>query len=469
MTLPDLIVRGRRVVTPEGVRPATIHVRGGRIDRVGAYDEVPKGAHVIDGGTSVVMPGIVDTHVHVNEPGRTEWEGFVTATRAAAAGGVTTIIDMPLNSIPATTSRAALLEKIVESEGKSHVDIGFWGGIVPANARSGEEIAGMLSIGALGFKAFLVPSGVDEFPCLNEADLRAAMVELARRGAVLLVHAELPGPIEAAVGAWDDAGPVELRDYSRWLRSRPVEAEVEAVEMVIRLARETKCRVHIVHLSAPAALPALRAARAEGLPITVETCPHYLTFCAEEIPDGAVAFKCAPPIRSRADREGLWDALKAREIDLIASDHSPCPPEMKGLEAGDFRAAWGGISSLQVTLPAVWTAARERGLSVTDLAAWMCAAPARLAGISDRKGSIAPGRDADLVIWEPEVRWTIHPAALQHRHKVTPYAGRTPFGVIRFTLLRGETIYDDGALLDRPIGRPLLNREQMSREPRGGR
>jgi allantoinase len=463
MTHLDLIVRGRRVVTPEGVRPASIHILGGCIDRVAPYDDVPRGAHVIEGGTSVVMPGVVDTHVHVNEPGRTEWEGFAAATRAAAAGGVTTIIDMPLNSIPATTSREALLEKIMESEGKSHVDVGFWGGVVPANARRGEELAGMLTIGALGFKAFLVPSGVAEFPNVGEADLRAAMVELARRGAVLLVHAELPGPIAAAAGVWDGAGPVELRDYDRWLRSRPVEAEVEAVEMVIRLARETKCRTHIVHLSTPAALPALRAARAEGVPVTVETCPHYLAFCAEEIPDGAVTFKCAPPIRSRADREGLWEALKAREIDLVVSDHSPCPPEMKDLETGDFRAAWGGISSLQVTLPVVWTAARERGLSLTDLAAWMCAGPARLAGIADRKGSIAPGRDADLVIWEPEVRWTIQPAALQSRHKLTPYAGRTPFGLIRFTLLRGETIYDDGALLDRPIGRPLLNREARER------
>jgi len=465
MTPPELIVRGRRVVTPEGVRPAAIHIRGGRIERVAPFEEAPKGSQVIEGGTSVVMPGIVDTHVHVDEPGRTEWEGFVTATRAAAAGGVTTIVDMPLNSIPATTTRAALLEKVLASEGQCHVDVGFWGGIVPANAGDGSEIAAMLAGGVLGFKAFLVPSGVDEFPSVDEPDLRKAMVELARRGAVLLAHAELPGPLAAAADAWDGADAVELREYGRWLRSRPAEAEVEAVEMLIRLARETKCRVHVVHLATPAALPALKAARAEGLPITVETCPHYLTFCAEEIPDGAVAFKCAPPIRARADREALWEALRAREIDLIASDHSPCPPEMKGLEAGDFRAAWGGIASLQVTLPAVWSAARERGFSVTDLAAWMCAAPARLAGLADRKGSIAAGRDADLVIWEPEVRWTIQPAMLQHRHKVTPYAGRTPFGLIRYTLLRGETIYHDGALLDRPIGRPLLNREGQ----RGGR
>ena len=465
MPPPELIVRGRRVVTPEGVRPAAIHIRGGRIERVAPFEEAPKGSQVIEGGTSVVMPGIVDTHVHVDEPGRTEWEGFVSATRAAAAGGVTTIVDMPLNSIPATTTRAALLEKVLASDGQCHVDVGFWGGIVPANAGDGSEIAAMLAGGALGFKAFLVPSGVDEFPAVGEADLRKAMVELARRGAVLLAHAELPGPIAAVGDVWDGADAVELREYGRWLRSRPAEAEVEAVEMLIRLARETRCKVHVVHLAAAAALPALRAARAEGLPITVETCPHYLTFCAEEIPDGAVAFKCAPPIRARADREALWEALRAREIDLIASDHSPCPPEMKGLEAGDFRAAWGGISSLQVTMPAVWSAARERGFSVTDVAAWMCAAPARLAGLADRKGSIAAGRDADLVIWEPEVRWTIHPANLQHRHKITPYAGRTPFGLIRYTLLRGETIYHDGSLLDRPIGRPLLNREA----PRGGR
>jgi allantoinase len=403
--------------------------------------------------------------VHVDEPGRTEWEGFASATRAAAAGGVTTIVDMPLNCIPATTTRAALLEKVLACESQCHVDVGFWGGIVPANARDGSEIAAMLAAGALGFKAFLVPSGVDEFPAVEEADLKAAMSELARRGAVLLVHAELPGPIAAAAGAWDDAGAVALREYARWLQSRPPEAEVEAVELLIRLARETRCRVHVVHLATPAALPALKAARSEGLPVTVETCPHYLSFCAEEITDGAIAFKCAPPIRSRADREALWAALRNREIDLVASDHSPCLPEMKDLESGDFRTAWGGISSLQVTLPAVWSGARERGFSVTDLAAWMCAAPARLAGIADRKGSIAAGRDADLVIWEPEMRWTVQPAALQHRHKMTPYAGRTLFGVIRSTLLRGETVFHEGSLLDRPIGRPLLSKEAS----RGGR
>jgi allantoinase len=456
MSHPDLIVRGRRVVTPEGVRPAALHVRGGRIERITRYEEAPSGGQVIEAGTAVVMPGLVDSHVHVDEPGRTEWEGFETATRAAAAGGVTTIVDLPLNSIPATTSRQAFAEKLAAAEGKCHVDVGFWGGIVPENARHPGEIAGLLAAGVLGFKAFLVPSGVDEFGWVGEADLRAAMPELARRKAVLLVHAELPGPIEEAAGVWEVTDPSELRQYSRWLDSRPAAAEVEAIELMIRLVRDTGCRVHIVHLATPAALPALRAARAEGLPITVETCPHYLTFCAEEIQDGAVAFKCAPPIRSRADREGLWEAMRARQIDLIASDHSPCPPELKAIETGDFRAAWGGISSLQVGLSALWTAARERGFSLTDLTSWVCSAPARLAGIDALKGSIAPDHDADLVIWEPEMRLTVNPADLQHRYAITPYAGRTLFGVIRSTLLRGETVYHQGAFLHRPTGRPIL-------------
>jgi allantoinase len=411
---------------------------------------------VIEAGTAVIMPGLVDTHVHVDEPGRTAWEGFETATRAAAAGGVTTIVDMPLNSIPATVTRQALAEKLAAAEGKCHVDVGFWGGLVPDNARNSREIVGLLADGVLGFKAFLVPSGVDEFSAVGEEDLRSAMPELAKRKAVLLVHAEVPGPIAAAAGAWDVLDPAELRQYSRWLRARPAAAEVEAIELMIRLVRDTGCRVHIVHLATPAALPALQAARAEGLPITVETCPHYLTFCAEEIPDGAVAFKCAPPIRSRADREALWEAMRARQIDLVASDHSPCPPELRELETGDFRAAWGGISSLQVALPALWTAARERGFALTDLVSWTCSAPARLAGIEEVKGSIAPGRDADLVIWEPEMRQTVNAADLQHRHSLTPYSGRTLFGVIRSTLLRGETVYHQGAFLQRPTGRPIL-------------
>lgn len=426
---PLLTLRGQRVVTPEGVRPATLHIRQGRIERV--TQEVSEPA--LDCGDLVVMPGIVDTHVHVNEPGRTEWEGFETATRAAAAGGITMLVDMPLNSIPATTTREALRAKIAAAQGKTYVDVGFWGGVVPGNTG---ELSGLVDDGVLGFKAFLVPSGVEEFENVGEADLRAAMPVLAREGAVLLAHAELPGPIQAAANVWQGGNPNE---YGRYLRSRPDAAEVEAVELLVRLCRETGCRVHVVHVASEEVLPVLRQARAEGLPITAETCPHYLTFAAEEIPDGALAFKCAPPIRSRANRERLWEALREGLLDLVATDHSPSPPELK---AGDFRGAWGGIASLQLSLPAVWTGARERGFAIENLAEWMCAAPARLAGLGDRKGRIAPGYDADLVIWDPEASFAVDPMKLHHRHKLTPYAGRTLSGVVRRTLLGGETVYD---------------------------
>jgi allantoinase len=441
------------VVTPEGLRPAAVHLQRGKIARVAPPDKIPDGAEKLDCDDAVVMPGIVDSHVHVNEPGRTDWEGFASASRAAAAGGVTTLVDMPLNSSPVTTRREALELKLDAVRRQSLVDVGFWGGLVPG--QTPEELADLLAAGVLGFKAFLVPSGIDEFPNVSESDLRLAMPELARRGAVLLVHAELPGPIEAAAGVWDH-DPSGLREYGRYLRSRPDAAEVEAIALVIRLCRETGCRIHIVHLSSAEALPLLRDARAEGLPVTVETCPHYLTFAAEEIPDGAVEFKCAPPIRSRENRERLWEALREGLIALIATDHSPCPPALKGIEAGDFRSAWGGVASLQLSLPAVWTAARERGFTVTDLAAWMCEGPAHLAGVEDRKGRIAPGYDADLVVWDPDAKFRVDPEKLHHRHPLTPYAGRTLAGVVRRTILRGETIYDEGAFPSVRTGRPIL-------------
>ncbi|MFL6195946.1 MAG: allantoinase AllB [Thermoanaerobaculia bacterium] len=447
------VLRSQRVATPSGMRPASVWIRGGRIERVAAPDEVPSGAPVEDFGDRVVMPGIVDTHVHVNEPGRTEWEGFETATRAAAAGGITTLVDMPLNSVPATTTREGLRAKVEAARGRCHVDAGFWGGVVPGNAG---ELAGLWRDGALGFKAFLVPSGVDEFQHVEEKDLREALPVLARLGAPLLAHAELPGPIEAAAGVWDGAGPAGLREYGRYLRSRPDAAEAEAVELLVRLCRETGARIHVVHVSSAEVLPILRQARAQGLPLTAETCPHYLTFTAEEIPDGGVAFKCAPPIRSRENRERLWEALREGLIDLVATDHSPSPPERKKVETGDFRGAWGGIASLQIALPAVWTEARKRGFAPADLARWMCAAPARLAGLEGRKGAITPGYDADLVVWDPEDRFTVEPEGLNHRHKLTPYAGRTLFGVVRRTLLSGETIYDEGDFPVAPSGRLLL-------------
>jgi allantoinase len=433
-------LRSRRVATPGGLRPATIHLRQGKIERLGAWEEASDA--LLDCGDSVILPGLVDSHVHVNEPGRTDWEGFETATRAAAAGGITTLVDMPLNSIPATTTREALRAKVEAAQGKIHVDVGLWGGVVPGNAG---ELPGLLEDGVLGFKAFLVPSGVDEFQHVAEADLREALPVLAWHDSVLLAHAELPGPIDAAAGVWNGrvgAGPVGLREYDRYLRSRPDAAEVAAVELLVRLCRETGCRIHIVHVASAQVLPVLRRAREEGLPMTAETCPHYLTFSAGEIHHGGVLFKCAPPIRSRENREQLWDALREGVLDLVASDHSPCPPAMKEIEAGDFRGAWGGIASLQLALAAVWTGARERGFAISDLAEWMCAAPARLAGLGDRKGRIAPGYDADLVVWDPEAGFVVEPQNLEHRHKLTPYAGRRLMGVVRRTLLRGATVYD---------------------------
>jgi allantoinase len=437
-----LVLRSQRVVTPEGVRAAAVHVSNGKIQRLGEPDDIPAGQAVLDCGDLAVLPGLVDTHVHINEPGRTDWEGFETATRAAAAGGITTLVDMPLNSIPATTTREAFRAKREAAQDKTHVDVGFWGGVVPGNAG---ELAGLLEDGVLGFKAFLVPSGVAEFENVGEADLREALPVLARHGSVLLAHAELPEPIEAAAGVWGAAGPAELRDYDRYLRSRPDAAEVEAVELLVRLCRETGCRLHIVHVASAEVLPVLRHAREAGLPVTAETCPHYLTFSADEIPDGGVPFKCAPPIRSPENRERLWEALRAGLLDLVVTDHSPCPPALKQVETGDFRNAWGGIASLQLALPAVWTGARERGFTLSDLARWMCAAPARLAGLEGRKGAIVPGADADLVIWDPEASFRVEPRDLQHRHKLTPYAGRTLTGVVHRTLLRGETVYDVSA------------------------
>jgi len=439
---PNLVVRGRRVVTPDGTRPAAVHISSAQIVQIAAFDDVPPGARVVDAGDLVVMPGIVDTHVHVNEPGRTDWEGFATATRAAAAGGVTTIVDMPLNSVPATTTAAALERKRAAAEGKIAVDVGFWGGVVPGNAG---ELAALCDAGVRGFKCFLVPSGVDEFPGVSEEDLRAALPVLVGRDLPLLVHAELPGPIERAHLA---LRAEDFRKHVVWMRSRPPEAETEAIWLLVRLARELGARIHVVHVSAAAGAALIRAAREKGLRLTAETCPHYLTFASEEIADGATTFKCAPPIRRAANREALWEALEAGHLDLVASDHSPCPPAMKCDGTGDFQLAWGGVASLELGLSAVWTGLSARRGTVDRLAEWMCAAPARLAGLSPRKGTLTAGADADLVIWDPDATFVVRPEALHQRHKLTPYAGLPLRGVVRTTIVRGRVAYDAGVVHD---------------------
>jgi allantoinase len=430
-------------VLPETIAPRSIHIREERIVFVGDYDDVVAGCEVIEADDDcVVTPGLVDTHVHINAPGRTEWEGFRSATLAAAAGGVTTLIDMPLNSIPPTTTLAGLKIKSETARNDCFVDVGFWGGVVPGNTA---ELAPMFAAGVVGFKCFLVPSGVDEFPHVTEADLREAMPELTRLGALLIVHAELPLSIKT--------DGTDL-DYKSFLESRPRAAENEAIELMIRLSREFGTRVHIVHLSSAEAIPMLREAQAAGVKITAETCPHYLHLAAEDVPEGATEFKCCPPIRERENREGLWAGLKDGTIDLIVSDHSPCPGEMK---RGDFMSAWGGIASLQLRLPIVWTEARARGFSLLDLAPWLCMNPARQVSFAPKKGAIVVGADADLVIWNPDQQLTVSPSMLHHRHKLTPYEGEKLTGVVQKTFLRGRKIYDGGQLIDRPCGH-LLSR-----------
>lgn len=409
------------------MREASVHITDGRITAISAWDNVPARVTLEDAGYAVVMPGVIDTHVHVNEPGRTEWEGFATATRAAAAGGVTTLLDMPLNSIPATTTVDALHAKREAARGKAVVNVEYIGGVVSGNVSQIEPLA---AAGVRAFKCFLTPSGVDEFPNVDEDDLRAAFPVLARTGLPLMVHAEDP----ALIGTPPSGG---ARAYATYLASRPPEAERSAIELLVRLMDECPTRVHIVHLSSPRSLDVVSRARDRGLPITVETCPHYLTFAAEEIPDGAVEYKCAPPIRDSQEREGLWRALIAGNIDSVASDHSPCPPKMKET-AGDFFSAWGGVASLQLELSAVWTSARERGIPLSAVARWMSANPAKLAGLAERKGSLSPGKDADIVVFDPEAQFVVDPSALEHRHHITPYAGRTLFGRVLGTLVSGK-------------------------------
>ena len=442
----DLVVRGQRVVLPDGVRPAAVMVSAGRIVEVGPVDATFPGAEVIEAGDAVVLPGLVDTHVHVNDPGRADWEGFETAGDAAAAGGTTTIVDMPLNSLPVTTTVEALEAKVATAEGACRVDFGLWGGIVP---RNGPELTPLLDAGALGFKAFLVPSGIDEFPPVGDAELEAAMERLAASGAPVLVHAEDADAIARADWRALEARPASC---AAWEASRPPTAETIAIARVAALAARTGARAHIVHVSSSDGAAEVARAKNAGAPLSAETCPHYLSFDSADAADGDTRFKCAPPIRGRGHREALWRALLGGGLDLVASDHSPCPPELK--PPGDFARAWGGIAGIELRLPVTWTEARERGATLVDLAHWLADAPARLAGLL-HKGRIAPGFDADFAIWDPDHVFVVRSSDLHHRHPATPWEGRRLRGTVLTTIFGGKVIYDRGSFAGARAGRWL--------------
>ncbi|MFC9912841.1 allantoinase AllB [Streptomyces sp. NPDC059862] len=440
MSDAELVLRSTRVITPEGTRAASVAVAGGRIAAVLSYDAPVGGVRVEDFGDHVLLPGLVDTHVHVNDPGRTEWEGFWTATRAAAAGGITTLVDMPLNSLPPTTTVENLRTKQKVAADKAHIDVGFWGGALPDNVK---DLRPLHDAGVFGFKAFLSPSGVDEFPHLDHEQLARSLAEIAAFDGLLIVHAEDPHHLAAAP---QQGGP----KYAHFLASRPRDAEDTAIAHLIAQAKRLHARVHVLHLSSSDALPLIAEARAEGVRITVETCPHYLTLTAEEVPDGASEFKCCPPIREAANQDLLWQALADGTIDCVVTDHSPSTADLK---TDDFATAWGGISGLQLSLAAVWTEARKRGHTLEDVVRWMSTRTAELVGLG-HKGAIETGRDADFAVLAPDETFTVDPAALQHRNRVTAYAGRTLSGVVKSTWLRGERIVTDGEFTA-PKGRLL--------------
>jgi allantoinase len=438
----------RRVVTPKEVRPAALLVDGERIQDVIPLDRIPAEAtERLDFGDAAILPGLVDSHVHLNDPGRADWEGFETGTRSAAAGGYTLLVDMPLNCVPATTDVGALEAKRRAAEGRCWVDWMAWGGVVEDNQNCIEPLAGA---GVTGFKCFLVHPGIDSFTMVMGQQLRRALPHIVKTGLPLLVHAELPGPIDSAT---EQLANADWTRYETFLASRPEEAELAAIRMLLCLCREYKFRLHIVHLSASQALPELRAAKSEGLPVSVETCPHYLHLSAESIPKGATQFKCAPPVRNAKNRDALWEGLREGIIDLVATDHSPCPPQMKRFTEGNFQTAWGGIAGLSMALPVTHTEARARGFSLRDIARWMAEAPAKLAGCEKRKGRIAPGFDADFVIFDSEAEFEVREDLLHYRHPVSPYLGEKLRGKVKATYLRGQLVFEEGEFSGEPQGR----------------
>ncbi len=445
--MSQIAIKSTNIISPQGAVQGIILIENGRIESILPYN-ADAGVEVYDAGNKVIMAGVIDPHIHINEPGRTDWEGFNTATHAAIAGGLTTLVDMPLNSAPVTTSVAAFEEKLAAAKGQLHTNVGFWGGIVPGNT---DEIEPLIKRGVLGFKAFLTHSGIDDFPNATEADLRKAMPIIAKHNLPLLVHCELTNDFKPQ--NWN------ALSYTDYLSSRPKYWEDEAINLMIALCEEYNCRVHIVHLSSANSIAAIAKAKQKGLPLTVETGQHYLFFNAEDIGDGQTQFKCAPPIREKANNDQLWDALKSGIIDFVATDHSPAPPDLKQMQTGDFKKAWGGIASLQFALPVLWTAARQRGCTVEQIALWLSENPAKLIGKQNTKGKIAMGYDADLVIWDAEKTFTLTADMIQHKHKVTPYLNRELFGAVEQTYIAGTKVFDNGIFTQLNQGKPILGHE----------
>ncbi len=444
----DFLIKGKRILTPQGFMEGMILVRQGKIADVLRNVDYTIASPVEDAGENLVMPGIIDPHVHINEPGRTEWEGFDTGTKAAAAGGITTLVDMPLNSSPVTTTIENFKLKLESAKNKIHVNCGFWGGVIPGNEK---DLEALLESGVFGLKAFLTHSGIDEFPNTNKEQLRKALLILKKFNKPLLVHCEL---------AEDHEGLKLLeqnpKSYSAYLESRPKSWEDEAIKLMIDLCRETESHVHIVHLSSADSISQIREAKAEGLPLTVETAPHYLVFDAASIADGDTRFKCAPPIREKENNEQLWQALQNGEIDLIATDHSPAPPELKEIESGDFKKAWGGIAGLQFSLPVISTAALKRRFTIENISKWMISNPAKLLQLDHVKGKIQKGFDTDLIIWNPNEKFHVVSSSILHRHKITPYENLELTGKVQQTFVNGIKVNDNGNLINPASGKILL-------------
>jgi allantoinase len=448
--MSELLIQSKRVLLPSGLEAAQLHIKEGKIQAIRAFGTDPGGILLEDRGNSILAPGLVDVHVHLNEPGRTEWEGFDTGTRAALAGGITRLIEMPLNASPVTTTVANFQTKLAAAQSRIHMHCGFWGGLVPDNL---SELDALLKAGVFGLKAFLTHSGIDEFPDTGEKEIRAALEILKKYDRPLLAHCEVDGPNPDAHLLAENP-----RSYQAYLKSRPREWENEAIRLMIRLCRETGARVHIVHLSSADLLPEIRSAKAEGLPLTVETCPHYLFFNAETIEDGKTAWKCAPPIREKENNDQLWEALADGTIDFVATDHSPAPPEIKELESGNFKKAWGGIAGLQFLLPALWTPARERGFSPEQVLKLVSENPVKCLLPGEPAAQLVEGAVADLLVWNPDAEWTLEEAQVLHRHKTTPYLGQTFRGVIESTFVAGKKAYDSGRILHLGSGSVLLAR-----------